>query len=78
MYVTTMSCFHRNTEHEKEYVLPAIQLTLRNLQLEYLDLYLIHTPASLCHGCDFKSWQVEGDKLGYDEARIAQVWEVRT
>ena len=40
MYVTTMSCFHRNTEHEKEYVLPAIQLTLRNLQLEYLDLYL--------------------------------------
>ena len=63
-------------DHEKEYVLPGIQLTLKNLQLEYLDLYLIHVPSSFRHGMDFSNMQEE-DKLGYDEARIARVWEVK-
>ena len=67
--------FCRNTEQEKEYVLPAIQLTLKNLQLDYLDLYLIHTPIAFRHGTNVATMQEE-DKLGYDEARIAHVWEV--
>ena len=59
----------------KEYVLPAIQLTLKNLQLDYLDLYLIHGPIAFRHGMDFATMQEE-DKLGYDEARMARIWEV--
>ena len=32
---------HRNTEHCEAKVLPAITATLKNLKLEYLDLYLV-------------------------------------
>ena len=67
--------WYRGTDQESEYVLPAIQLTLKKLQLDYLDLYLIHTPFSFRHGMDSTNMQEE-DKLGYDEARIARVWEV--
>lgn len=35
-----------NTSHKKEQVKPAVKKTLENLQLEYLDLYLIHFPVS--------------------------------
>ena len=38
---------------DKEYVLPAIQLTMKNLQLDYLDLYLIHSPTAFRHGVNF-------------------------
>ena len=65
----------RGDEHEKEYVLPALQLTLKNLQLDYLDLYLIHSPFTFRRGASIANLQEE-DKLGYDEARIARVWEV--
>ena len=60
---------------DKQYVLPAIQLTLKKLQLDYLDLYLIHGPVAFRHGAKNETLQEE-DKLGYDEARIARVWQV--
>lgn len=36
-----------NTFHESKHVLPAIRRTLEDMQLEYLDEYLIHFPISL-------------------------------
>lgn len=36
-----------NTYHRPEHVRPACERSLRDLQLEYLDLYLIHFPISL-------------------------------
>ena len=62
---------------DKEYVLPAIQLSLKKLQLDYLDLYLVHGAIALRHGVNFMTLQEE-DKLGYEEDRVARVWEVST
>ncbi|XWS34879.1 hypothetical protein CRYUN_Cryun21dG0075100 [Craigia yunnanensis] len=46
------------SDAHEELVLPALQTSLKNLKLEYLDLYLIHWPLSLRKGIE----GVSGDK----------------
>ena len=69
---------HRNTEHAREDVVPACQLTLKNLQLDYLDLYLIHWPQCLRKGAKLtpERFFPDEDLLGYDPDRAAKCWEV--
>lgn len=38
-----------NTFHAKEHVQPALERSLEDLGLEYLDLYLVHFPVALAH-----------------------------
>jgi D-xylose reductase len=38
-----------NTYHRGEHVRPAVERTLKNLQLDYLDLYLVHFPIALAY-----------------------------
>ena len=67
---------HRSTDHGRDDVLPACETTLKNLQLEYLDLYLVHWPIQLRKECLLYKLE-EDDKMGYDAQRIAKCWEVK-
>jgi len=49
-----------NNTHREEQVMPALKITLANLQLDYLDLYLIHWPVVLKDSCMYPT---KGDDL---------------
>ncbi len=71
-----------NTYHRKEHVAPALERSLHDLGLEYLDLYLVHFPIAL----QFVSmddryppgWIFDPDaaepKLQADQVPIAETW----
>ncbi|KAG1334207.1 non-functional NADPH-dependent codeinone reductase 2 [Cocos nucifera] len=59
------------SEAHPDLVLPSLQRTLRNLQLDYLDLYLIHLPMCLKPGT-YTSLVNEEDILPLD---LKSVWE---
>ncbi|ORX64150.1 aldehyde reductase [Basidiobolus meristosporus CBS 931.73] len=71
-----------NTFHAREHVRPAFERTLKDLGLEYLDLYLIHFPISLKY-VDFNTryppewlYNPETDKLPtYVDVSIRETWE---
>src|SRR5277367_2319382 len=55
-----------NSNHRPERVKPAFEASLKRLQLDYLDLYLIHTPFAFQPG-DEQDPRDEGGKVIYDE-----------
>ena len=61
-----------NDCHEEEHVLPALKQTLKDLQLDYLDLYLVHWPVAVKQGVDFASKRE--DFLSPVEAPLTRTW----
>ena len=59
--------------HSKEDVLPAIKQSLKDLQLEYLDLYLIHWPVALKKDSMFP--QSIKDLVSLNEIPLTETWE---
>jgi len=61
-----------NDAHKEGDVIPALQNSLKNLQLEYLDLYLIHWPVAFKNGVGFP--QKPSDYYSLEEAPIIETW----
>jgi alcohol dehydrogenase (NADP+) len=62
-----------NDSHAPEEVRPALQTSLKKLQLDYLDLYLIHWPVALRHGTVLP--RGPEDFLPLSEVPLESTWE---
>lgn len=63
-----------NTNHRPERVGPALEASLRRLQLDHLDAYLIHTPFAFPPGDDLHPRDAQ-DRVVYDSGvTLAETW----
>ncbi|KAF6209476.1 hypothetical protein GE061_015223 [Apolygus lucorum] len=63
------NCFHR-----EDMVKPALENTLKDLGVEYVDLYLIHWPHAFKDGWELKPYDENG-KLIFSDADFCQTWK---
>ena len=62
-----------NSNHRLDDVMPALKKTLKDLKLEYLDLYLIHWPVIFKRGVGFA--QTREEFYTYGDVPLEQTWE---
>jgi diketogulonate reductase-like aldo/keto reductase len=63
-----------NTNHRPERVKPAFEASLKRLQLDYVDLYLIHTPFAFQPG-DVQDPRDANDNVIYDKGvKLLETW----
>lgn len=62
-----------NNAHKAEDVIPALEQSLKDLQLDYLDLYLMHWPVAFKSGLEGFP-QSDDDFLSLDEVPIIETW----
>ncbi|WP_057935930.1 aldo/keto reductase [Algoriphagus resistens] len=62
-----------NSSHKQDQVLPALEKSLSDLKLDYLDLYLIHWPIAFKGGVGFPSGRE--DFYTYEEVPITETWK---
>ncbi|XP_055604096.1 aldo-keto reductase family 1 member B1-like [Uranotaenia lowii] len=63
-----------NTFHRPELVEGALRTTLKNLKLDYLDLYLIHWPQGYKEGGDLFPMEPSGEKFIFSDADYVDTW----
>ncbi|WP_417198025.1 aldo/keto reductase [Bizionia sp.] len=62
-----------NASHGEENVIPALNQTLEDLQLDYLDLYLIHWPVALKKGTEMP--EKASDFIPLSEVPLTNTWK---
>ena len=63
-----------NTNHRPERVKPAFEASLRRLQLDYVDCYLIHTPFAFQPGEDFHPTDARGLVIYDSGVALIETW----
>lgn len=64
-----------NTNHRPERVKPAFEASLKKLQLDYLDLYLIHTPFAFQPGDEQDPRDANGNVIYDRGVSLRETWE---
>jgi diketogulonate reductase-like aldo/keto reductase len=64
-----------NTNHRPERVKPAFEASLKKLQLDFVDLYLIHTPFAFQPGDEQDPRDPKGDVLYDRGVTLLQTWK---
>lgn len=62
-----------NNRHKKDEIQTAFETTLKDLSLDYLDLYLIHWPVVLQHDVNYA--QKGSDLISLSEVPLTQTWQ---
>jgi alcohol dehydrogenase (NADP+) len=62
-----------NNRHRPEDVQPAIEASLKNLQLDYLDLYLIHWPVALIYDVNYP--QKADEMISLNDLPLSTTWQ---